>query len=1802
MAGVSPDFSGSGGVSTFTGQVILTSAVRIASNGFKLPFSTGLSYVGNGSGGAAGFGGDWLMGSLAGLVVAGGEASYQTAANDTKTFVDSGGTFQATFFVLDVLTSSGGTYQLATPEGSRRSFDSAGRLTAYAGAGDSVAVSVAYDSDPAKADQVVSVGAATGGDSWEYVFTWSGAGGHITSIVYKVNTRSVLKTDYGYDGTSGKLITVKTYENSTASTGTPDWGSVPIAAERFTYHADGLLRHVVPPAEYRQMVNNGLNPDSTGSGDLPQFNGYAETEYEYMTDGSKRVSRMYTHGRRYEYGFAYTSQAQSGSSLNVWRMKTEVSKPGEVAETFYLNAVGEVILKRIEQKSGAAVLETWYPVYQKFEEGSARIILSAEASAIASVSEAAPGLVTLEGSAGKIEEYTYNGDGLLYYTTIRNGTGSTAIKVRQLTYTSGTVSGLGTVRPLASETIYKDEAGTEALTTTYEYEDWYEDTLQPGKVIQTLPVVSAGENGSGDAVTTERYYDIQGFLTKSVDGSGTATEYEYSAVRDARTLRIDDAGGTFDLHTDYDVDDRGRTILELGPEHEIDLGGTATLVRRGRWTYYKDREGELWTFGGYQTAGPTDQIVGAVRILRTNVPADRPSGYDDYRMDFNIAASYEDSGIPSPDDSFGDLFPRSSWVEWNIGLIDTSSKLRESWTYWEIPTATYFGTLDVNYGRKLVGYDVAGREDEVTCPGGTTDKITFNAMGWPVQEELGTGEGLIVTRVNDYDGNGNLTKVTLPVDGTPANDRVTDYSYDWRDRRTGEQTEVEKDGGGSWMLLTVTTYDNRDLAISVTGYHTSASSGNRTSYRTMAYDSLGRLYRTSTYAVASDGTTSDPQVDNLYYDEDGRLVKSVPSGSKLFTETEYDALGRIATVYRACDLSNSSSSSSSSSAPPEARTGLRSVPGGTVTVIEQEEIEYDDAGNRIATTLRKRYDDATGGGPLGDDSSQPKARVSYAATYPDAIGRTQATADYGTNDGSPWSRADTIPARTGITPQPEVSSFLYDPVGNIVRLTNPAGIRTVSTWDQAGRLTMVVENYPESGSSSSSSSSSSGTASVDSRTTRYEYTPDGWLKKLKSDNAATGQQITEWVYGVSPAKGSALYSKRLVYQKVFPDASGTGNRVTYTYNRQLQPTGLADQLGTIHVYSLDKLGRLLADTVSSFGSGVDTAVGKIENAYNERGLGIRAASYDTAGTSKLNEIAWVYNGFNQPVTEYQEHSGGVNTSTSLKVVYSYADGSLNTTRPTGVKYPHTGSGGTATVIDWAYTGQLAAAISRIDEIKQSGTILSSWRYVGLSMVAAQKYNAATNTELTYGSSADGYAGYDRFGRIIETVWKSGGSELVHSQYGRNAVGGIVWRKDVEAHAMSVTTQDNFYWYDGLQQVRQHQRGALTPGSPPYTGITGLQQTEVFGYDETGNWQSYYSGDPSLTQSRAHNTANQIESISGPVGVVQPAFNPPGNMTTMPDPDDWTNGYTCKWDAWHRLVQIKDGGTTIADYSYDARTRRIRKVTAETRDYYYDKEWRALEERVSGTIKSQYVWNPDDRWNLIRRQRSVSSTFDETHYVLADYLDPVAIVSAAGAVQERYGYDAFGPVQIMEPDFDPRGTSSYSWDWLFHGEFIDAESGLYNYGYRYYHPQLGRWLSRDPLGEQEIVDVYTFLDNRSINRIDYLGLYGLPSGGNHGLEPSEWTCKAFLSVGCGDSSENPGDPPCCGWVYTTGEASVTRKNNEDDANAFDAASQIAINAAEAACAGRGGLGKDCAMEDNVTITGECQLYIGGVKVPTGRVTH
>jgi len=55
------------------------------------------------------------------------------------------------------------------------------------------------------------------------------------------------------------------------------------------------------------------------------------------------------------------------------------------------------------------------------------------------------------------------------------------------------------------------------------------------------------------------------------------------------------------------------------------------------------------------------------------------------------------------------------------------------------------------------------------------------------------------------------------------------------------------------------------------------------------------------------------------------------------------------------------------------------------------------------------------------------------------------------------------------------------------------------------------------------------------------------------------------------------------------------------------------------------------------------------------------------------------------------------------------------------------------------------------------------------------------------------------------------------------------------------------------------------------------------------------------------------------------------------------------------------------------------------------------------------------------------------------------------------------------------------------KYLDQETGLYYYGYRYYNPSLGRWPARDPIGEFGGENLYLISGNNAICMIDTFGL-------------------------------------------------------------------------------------------------------------------
>jgi RHS repeat-associated protein len=268
------------------------------------------------------------------------------------------------------------------------------------------------------------------------------------------------------------------------------------------------------------------------------------------------------------------------------------------------------------------------------------------------------------------------------------------------------------------------------------------------------------------------------------------------------------------------------------------------------------------------------------------------------------------------------------------------------------------------------------------------------------------------------------------------------------------------------------------------------------------------------------------------------------------------------------------------------------------------------------------------------------------------------------------------------------------------------------------------------------------------------------------------------------------------------------------------------------------------------------------------------------------------------------------------------------------------------------------------------------------------------------------------------------------------------------------------------------------------GFTRGSHNRSWNYDAQGNWQSVTTD--GSTQTRTHNAQNEITSISG---AVTPTYDANGNLTR-----DET-GRQFVYDAWNRLVAVKDaGGTTLKTYTYDGLHRRISETAGgTTTDLYYSDAWQVLEERVGGQVKAQYVWSPVYVDALILRNRDSNGdgTLDERLWVVQDANYNVTVLfDNSGNVVERYIYDPFGSVTVLAPDWSERAASAFAWVYLHQGGRFDVTSGLYHFRHRDYSSTLGRWTSLDPLRyDAGDVNLYRVVFNAPTVYTDPSGLEG-----------------------------------------------------------------------------------------------------------------
>jgi len=100
---------------------------------------------------------------------------------------------------------------------------------------------------------------------------------------------------------------------------------------------------------------------------------------------------------------------------------------------------------------------------------------------------------------------------------------------------------------------------------------------------------------------------------------------------------------------------------------------------------------------------------------------------------------------------------------------------------------------------------------------------------------------------------------------------------------------------------------------------------------------------------------------------------------------------------------------------------------------------------------------------------------------------------------------------------------------------------------------------------------------------------------------------------------------------------------------------------------------------------------------------------------------------------------------------------------------------------------------------------------------------------------------------------------------------------------------------------------------------------------------------------------------------------------------------------------------------------------------------------------------------------------------------VALSNNNGNIVEQYSYSVFGTPTIRDAYNSVVSVSSVANRFMFTGREYDTETGNYYYRARYYKPSIGRFISRDPIGYHNSINLYTYVKNDPVDWTDPDGL-------------------------------------------------------------------------------------------------------------------
>ena len=658
------------------------------------------------------------------------------------------------------------------------------------------------------------------------------------------------------------------------------------------------------------------------------------------------------------------------------------------------------------------------------------------------------------------------------------------------------------------------------------------------------------------------------------------------------------------------------------------------------------------------------------------------------------------------------------------------------------------------------------------------------------------------------------------------------------------------------------------------------------------------------------------------------------------------------------------------------------------------------------------------------------------------------------------------------------TSLSYNFRGDVLTRTT-GNLRTSYSYDAAGRLLSL--SLPGGRRLSYSYSGSKLASITDALGNAISYSYDSLGRQ-------SGQELRD-------PENTLRYSLQLAYDQV-----GNLSKRLYADNAEEQfaydPVAnlvrAVDPLGVVSEYGYDALGRQLTEkragqTVATMAyDSQDNIIGVTDarshvttSVYDDFGRERKVVSPD-AGTS---------------ASVYDEAGNLVSQTNALGERVELSWDVLN--RPVRIQWP-----GAVRPVAFSWDQGMAGRLAAVQEEE----IERHFSYTSLGQVAAESFSRdGAGFTLRYG--------YDEATGELSSITYPSGTVL---RYSRDAAGRISGLR--------------FGEHDLATAIRYLPFG-------PVQGMTLGGVNLSRSHDQRYQLSRIQAG--SLDYSYSRNAAGQVTGIEGlatPVvasGSESSTIDASNNQLAVRGGTSYSydaagrllsDGVrTFSWDSLGRLRQVEANAVVLASYGYDSQNRRVRKtVGAKTTYYLYDLENRLIAEiSGDGTVLREYIWLENEP--LALREYELRPGL---YYYINDHLGaPQQLITADGTTVWQAAYLPFGEAQLR--------VGTVQNNLRFPGQYYDAETGLHYNWNRYYDPEIGRYISPDPIGLEGGMNLYAYVGNDPVNWMDPWGLTpaGTAIGGTVGGVLGGWGGSIIggIAGGAGGTLALPGGGTIAGGI-------------------------------------------------------------------------